>query len=93
VSEYGIEDIIQELVPLIRETLIDGQRKRSPSYWKEDPGHEDALQRHLHRVDRGEIFDADSGAPAWSHVGTRALMLAWQQERQISRKEWADFAT
>ena len=74
---YGIEDIITELSELIRETLVDGQRKRSPSYWKEDPGHLEAMHRHLVRYDRGELVDKDSGAHPLAHVGTRALMQAW----------------
>lgn len=79
VSEYGIEEIIQDLVPLIRETLIDGARKRSPDYWKQDPGHVDALQRHLHRYDLGETTDRDSLAHPLQHAGVRALMQAWQE--------------
>lgn len=82
-SEYGIEDIIADLVPLIRETLVDGQRKRPPTYWKVDPGHPDSMHRHLHRYDMGEKVDADSGAHPLQHAGVRALMQAWQETHDV----------
>jgi hypothetical protein len=78
-GDYGIEDIIEELSELIRATLLDGQRKRAPSYWKNDPGHVDALHRHLVRYDLGELVDEDSKAHPLAHAGTRALMQAYQE--------------
>jgi len=76
---YGIEDIITELSALIRTTLEDGQRKRAPDYWKQDPDHAEAMHRHLIRYDMGELVDEDSGAHPLSHVGVRALMQAYQE--------------
>lgn len=82
-SAYGIEDIIKDLIPLIRETLVDGQRKRSPTYWKEDPGHRQSMYRHLIRDQAGELVDEDSGAHPLQHAGVRALMQAWQETRGV----------
>lgn len=60
----------------------DGQAKRArglkPPWWR-DPGHAEALERHLARWRAGERRDADSGCHPLVHAAWRALALAYQE--------------
>lgn len=60
----------------------DGKNKRDAGtkvHWTIDPGHKDAMLRHLGRWWNGEKADADSGAHPLVHLAWRALAVAYQE--------------
>lgn len=82
-------DRVQEVFQLQREfakrlhaTSADGQRKRAAGLkvpWWTDPGHAEALDRHLDRWRLGQRRDLDSGQHPLVHAAWRALALAYQE--------------
>ena len=69
---------------LLWPVIADGGRKRASGtkpHWTVDPGHIDALHRHLNRWDRGERRDVDSGAHPLVHAAFRCLAIAYQESR------------
>jgi hypothetical protein len=80
VTDEAVE-IIDEFTNLLLGPTGDGQvkRGRGKPFWKVDPGHADAMLRHLHRWDRGEKTDPDSGSHPLVHVAWRALAIAYQE--------------
>lgn len=80
------EDIIEAFVAMLRLPTLDGATKRMAREkppWTIDPGHRDALYRHLKRWEMGEAADEDSGAHPLVHVAWRALALAWQESNEF----------
>jgi hypothetical protein len=75
------EEILHEFTKMLQAPTGDGQLKRRDGkpFWKIDTDHEEAMLRHLHRWDRGELVDEDSGAHPLVHVAWRALALAFQE--------------
>jgi hypothetical protein len=71
---------------MLKGPTTDGGVKRAsgekPS-WKEDPTHEEAMRRHLHRYDIGDLEDRDSGVHPLIHVAWRALAQAWQETHTL----------
>jgi hypothetical protein len=86
-SEYDPaeqEVILETFCEMLRPVVEDGGRKRAAGDkvpWTADPGHADALMRHLVRYDRGEMVDGDSGAHPLVHAAFRCLALAYQDEQ------------
>lgn len=64
-----------------------GARKYSPSSWKQvDDGmmrYKDALYRHLHAVESGELYDPESGLPHIDHIVTNALFISELMHDQL----------
>ena len=78
------EHILSVFAELLALPTADGQRKRAKGkvFWQVDPGHEEALDRHLLRWATGERKDPDSGAHPLVHVAWRALALVAQEEHR-----------
>ncbi len=76
------EEIIAIFSDMLRLATGDGAVKRRAGTkvsWRVDPGHEDAMYRHLKRWEEGEEFDKDSKAHPLIHVAWRALAVAYRQ--------------
>ena len=83
------EEIEKAFLGLLRMATKDGANKRKAGTkvpWKVDPGHREALLRHLGRtfLDPGGVDD-DSKAPHWVAIAWRALALAWQEQHPEER--------
>jgi hypothetical protein len=81
VTDEALE-ILDTFEEMLRGPTGDGQGKRQRGkkvIWKNDKTHADAMLRHLHRWDRGEKVDPDSGSHPLVHVAWRALAIAWQE--------------
>ena len=78
-------EIYREFTRLLAGPTNDGQNKRRTGkpHWKVDPGHAEAMHRHLHRYDLGERVDPDSGVHPLVHVAWRALALAYQETHEV----------
>lgn len=75
--------LLEAFLDLLRGPTQDGGRKRELGTkvpWTEDPGHEEAMYRHLRRFEAGETEDEDSGADPLTHIAWRALALAHQRK-------------
>lgn len=75
-------EILNTFVKMLAGPTGDGQVKRATKnkpLWKVDPDHAEAMRRHLHRWDRGEKVDPESGSHPLVHVAWRALAIAWQE--------------
>lgn len=70
-----------------------GARKYSPDSWKTvDDGmmrYKDALYRHLHAIESGELNDPESGQPHIDHVVTNALFISELLHEQLEYIEQA----
>ena len=78
------DEIIATFADMLRAPTVDGgnkRRARTKLPWTVDPGHREALYRHLRRWESGQKVDEDSHAHALVHVAWRALALAWQETR------------
>lgn len=80
------DEVIRIFSELLRLPTKDGGRKRAAGEkpnWKVDGSHRDAMYRHLHRWEAGELADRDSGANPLVHVAWRALALAYQEAHPV----------
>lgn len=59
--------------------LTFGAKKYAAHSWRNvqngQERYKDALYRHLHAIESGELTDPESGCSHWSHVATNALFL------------------
>ena len=59
--------------------LTFGAKKYAAHSWRNvqngQERYKDALYRHLHAIESGELLDPESGCSHWSHVATNALFL------------------
>lgn len=59
--------------------LTFGAKKYAAHSWRNvqngQERYKDALYRHLHAIESGELIDPESGCSHWSHVATNALFL------------------
>lgn len=83
-----VDATLKTLSDLMRPVLEDGGRKRMAGekpHWMQDR-HEESLNRHLARYERGELVDEDSGAHPLTHAAVRSLMIAAQDMARVP--EW-----
>lgn len=75
-------EILGAFLDMLSVPTGDGGVKRaagSKPFWKVDPGHEAAFDRHYTKWCLGERYDPDSGAHHLTHLAWRALAIAYQE--------------
>lgn len=64
----------------VMQVLEFGAKKYAPESWKQvengEQRYKDALYRHLHQIETGELFDSESGELHAFHAATNALFYA-----------------
>lgn len=77
----------------VLDVLEHGAKKYSPYGWREDSdmAHDKAASdRHLMAVERGEVFDSDSGLRSRAHAITRQLFMLSREIKKKKSKEMVD---
>lgn len=73
----------------IMQVLEFGAKKYSPGSWQAVPDGElrykDALYRHLHEVEKGDLYDAESGLLHYDHIATNAMFLSQLKHAEVDK--------
>ncbi len=88
-------EIMAEFTDLLNQASQDGGRKRARGEkvdWRVDPGHTQAMYRHLQRWEDGQEADLDSGTHPLVHLAWRALAVAWQETNEAEQRAGFDMS-